>query len=237
MNPAKLDVLEQLKFLLNRDRPTVEFENGRFPVGPSNFVPITRLVFSGEMILAGVVGHTAVAELLVSESFEALWKAAGASKRWEDEDVQHNIEMRSYGSATKVDLGFDPMQFLAPGVREYLEETIVNGEDPLGAAMGRRSAYDAFAPSKEVVCSLSLDELDFNVRTFNKRTGRSDELTVRFSVRTRDEAGRGVLTVITELPIDEHVRFVHGLVEAVADGKQTKGQTYRAVNRKTAPRR
>lgn len=221
IDPSRLDLMGQLRFVLNSDDPTPVFDNGRFPVGTDDLVPISRLAFTGESILAGVSGHTEIAELLVAEAFEALWRAAGATKRWEDRDVQDSIQLKSYGTATKVNLGFDPMQLLSSNVREYFKLRIL-GEERLGAAMVARSSNDNFEVSHDVVCALSFDELHLKVRTFNQRTGRPDDATIKFSVRTRDEAGRGIIVIVTELSIEKHIDFILGLIDTIGNSKEAE---------------
>jgi len=212
---ARLGTEGVVKFLLSQEPVMLVFEDGRFPLEGGNFVAINSLVFATEHILANVSGHTAIGEVLVAEAFEALWEAAGGIKRWESRDVQDRIQLKSFGTVTKVDLGFNPLRLLAGDALAYFNQTIVEGPERLGAAMVARSAYDNFAAPSDVACTLTLDELHLKVSVFDTRTGRQETARVRFSVASKDEQGRGIIDIVTELPLDKHVQFVQGLIEHI----------------------
>ena len=198
-----------VNLVMQRESPSLEFTGGRFPTGRASFIDIINLSFNEEIILAEVGGLTEVAETLIAETFEAIWRASGAARSWQSKEVQDNVQMKSFGTHTKVNLGFSPMKLFSKNIEEYLRESIKE----YGPSMIAVSKYDNFAPSHNVHAVLSLDELHFRVNVFNVVTGRAQSSIVRFSIVTKDEQGRGIIDVTSELPFDRHVAFIKGFIE------------------------
>ncbi|MGW2486860.1 hypothetical protein ACWCV9_06515 [Streptomyces sp. NPDC001606] len=192
----------------------VSLEAGRVPVGQNVIVPIEMVKINDENISALVSGHTEVAEYVTAEIFEMMWFAAGAPKRWESPEVQESIQLKSYGTVTRVDLGCSLNSLLAPQTLHYLEQNLATGGRFAGEMMSK-SAADNFTASPDIVSTFAVDEIDMKVNLFNTRTGRSETANVKLSVMSRDDLNRGLCDVLTQLPIDKHSELVRGLAQAV----------------------
>lgn len=205
------DMGGRIELAMEQDSVSVEFVQGRFPTGGPDFVDINSLSFGSESIQANVSGLTDVAETLIAEAFEALWRASGAFKSWSSKDVSERIQMKTFATNTKTDFKKDLTSLFDESVRYYLQSSANN----LGPHMIGLSTHNGFGPSTQVKTVLTLDELHFRASTFNLLTGRSQIALLRFSVRTRDEQGRGIIDVMSQLPFDKHVEFLSGLIEAL----------------------
>ena len=122
---------------------------------------------------------------------------------------------KSFAYHTKTNLGGNLLYVFNEGVRQYLQ----NAASDLGPQMTGLSAYDGFGPSSNVHTVLTLDELHFRASMFNLLTGRADSALLRLSVANKDEQGRGIIDVISQLPFDKHVEFLGGLIAALGRSK------------------
>ncbi len=214
LDTSKLTDENVMMLAAKAPEPRLVFENGRYPTGQSRFVAIEEVLFSRENIAAKVSGITALAELVIAEAFDIFWQASGAVKEWGSPEVQEQLQMISYQTSTKVDFEGDVRKIMNKSVCDYLDGAL-SGPDGLGAKMTSCSRYDAFKPSANLVSSWTFDELYFRVHTFNSVTGRSETSLVHIDTQTRDEHGRGIALVTTELPFDDHSAFVDSLISAV----------------------
>ncbi|WP_407565843.1 hypothetical protein [Streptomyces sp. 184] len=202
--------LEILKFALRQK--DVDFSRGRVSIGRNSYVSITAVSVTSEKILVMVDGRTEIGEYVAAEVFEAMWRAAGAPKRWESREVQENVQLKSYGTLTRVNLGCDLLTLLAPSFVGFLNSNLRDG---MAAEMISRSSHDSFAAPADVVSTFNVDELDFKVNVFDQRTGRAEQSMIKLSVMNRDDMGRGVFNFFTELPTELHFELVERMASVV----------------------
>lgn len=214
IDPRTLSDENLLAITLRPPHSQANFKDGRFPASPRDFVDINRLGFSRENILVDVAGRTDVAEVVIAEVFEILWEASGVIKPWDSPEVQDNIQLKAYGTQTKVALGADANTLINNLVVKYLDESINKGKK-FGASMGSYSSYDDFEADQTKTCVWTLDELKIKVHCLSQITGRLETADICFNVTTKDEQGRGIVDVSTQLPFDIHVRFVQDLVTSL----------------------
>ncbi len=198
--------------LLRAERPDIEFSNGRFPLSKNDFVPIISISFDSESIIVAVQGIGKVADLIAAEVAEAIWASTGAHKRWEE--IKPFTQMISYGTATKVNLGFPLERLLHVRFREFITDQMIGGQ-AYGSRMGAYSARHDFQKTPNTVTMWTLDDLTLKFFRFDQQTGRSEDSQLRFTVTSRDEQGTGIVAVISKLPFDVHVECLQALVEAL----------------------
>jgi hypothetical protein len=204
--PQVRDLLDEDKLLSD----TLEFTDGRFPVGRDDFVPIRSVTLNRETIHVVVQGNSKVADLVVKEVAEEIWTGTGSPKRWDD--IRSMVQMISYGTATKVKFGMQLEEFLSPGIRSYIDQECVSGKR-YASGMTSRSARDNFQPPSKTSVVWTLDDIKILFHVFNTVNGRSERAQFRFVVRSRDEEGTGIFAAVSELPFDEHVECLVQLRE------------------------
>ena len=113
-----------------------------------------------------------------------------------------------------VDLDGPGERLVNANFAEYMTAQMNDGEQ-VGARMSAYSRYDDFKPSNDLVASWSFDDLVLKTHVFNKTTGRPETSSIRISTRTKDERGRGIVEISSQLPFDDHARFIQALVESL----------------------
>lgn len=203
-----------VNFLLKQDRFMLSFSDGRFFVQKNSFVPINSIRFTYESITANVRGDTFIAEVLIQEVFELLWKISGVQKRWQDQDVQRSIQVKSYGTTTKTQLPKKLIELLSKSVGKFLHENLSSGQK-FGAAMMGKSAYNDFKPYEDVISVVDIDELHLKVNNFDRNIGRSSPAIIRISLTSKDEFSRGIASISSEMVYEDHKAFIQGLIDAL----------------------
>lgn len=210
------NVTEDVMFtlLIDTEDPRLIFENGRYPTGPNSFVPIETVAFTDQNVLAKVSGVTEVAQVVIEDSFNLFWEASGGAKRWHSDDIQDNVHLVSFRTTTKADVAGNVRGLLNGGLCDYLDKNVAK-EVCLGARMSAYSRYEDFKPSENLAATWSFDELSIQVHVFNTITGRSETSVINIDTRFKDERGRGIVEITTDLPFDDHVKLVEALVKIV----------------------
>jgi hypothetical protein len=207
------DTLRRL--LADRDSTaSLELAAGKFSLSPSDFVPIRKISLNSETIHVAVAGHSSIAEMIIGNVAEALWESAGARKTWDD--LSKGVQMKSYGTATKVDFGIPLEKFVNRSFANFLNADC-EAPDGFAAGMVARSRRDSFGRPPRAVATWTLDDLTAYVSVFNLQNGRSERSRLRLSVTSRDEEGAGIFTVISELPLEEHIRYLDALKSAMSE--------------------
>lgn len=208
------EMLEQARTLLQEDGESteIEFTDGRYVISPRDFVPIRSVTLNREAVHVSVRGQGIVAENIAKETVEALWSSTGTAKPWED--IKPFVQMISYGTATKVNLGIPLESFLSPALGNLLR-TDAASPDGYARRMVGRSARDQFKPPKEAVATWTVDDITIFLHVFNTQSGRSEQSQFRLTVRTRDEEGSGIFAAVSELPLTEHIEFLERIRTAV----------------------
>jgi len=205
-----------LRVVLKAANPQLLFENGRYPTGPSSFVPIEYIAFTRENIIVRVSGVTEVAEVVAADSFGALWESTGALQNWDSPDVQGKVQMISFSTTTKVDVGTGVRSFLNPALCSYLDSNVNEGAK-LASKMNTYSRYDGFKPSDSMMGSWSFEEMYINVHSFDSTTGLAETSKLHIDTQTKDERGRGMINLSSSLPFDDHVKMVEEIVNGLKE--------------------
>jgi hypothetical protein len=96
----------------------------------------------------------------------------------------------------------------------------VQNNDGFASRMSGRSSRDRFGPAKNAVRTWTLDDMTILLNVFNLQNGRLDRADLRMSVTSRDEEGSGILTVSSDLPLDEHIRYLEALRQSMSPESQ-----------------
>ena len=216
VDPKRVTEDALFSYLLSLNEPQLIFRGGRYPTGPNAFVPIESLSFTSESIKARVAGVTDVADVVVADGFNLFWQAVGSPKKWDSAETRDLIQLVWYSTTTKADLGVAAERLLAPKLAAYLNNQL-NDDTRLAARMSAYSRYDGFKPSQEVVATWSFDDITIQVHAFNRRTGRSETSKVGITTTTKDERGRGIVRIESQLAFDEHARFIQAIAESLRD--------------------
>ncbi|NNN35028.1 hypothetical protein HLK59_32630 [Streptomyces sp. S3(2020)] len=206
---------EQAK-LAFRMTDRIRFIDGKFPgIGRDEYTPIRFMSFHSQNLGAQVHGRTNIADLLIKEAFELAWGATSTPRKWESEEVQREIALKSYGTHTKVDLGANIFGLIAPPLQEFLRRNLSEGL-ALGARMIGRSELDNFEPPSNVAGNVFLDDIILQYSIIDLATGRHESPKIKVRVMSKHELGTGVVDVISELPFEDHVKVVEGLASALS---------------------
>lgn len=203
---------EQLVSRILRTRNgEVQFEHGRMPTGPHDFVPIIRVVLNGEAVLAAVRGPSHEAELLVQEIAELVWVCSGARRTWAE--IEPHVQLKGYGTGTLIDFGsFEDL--LHPSLTAFLDRDVVRGKK-LGAKASALLATHGFAAPEDSVITWAVDDLYLVLNRFDQRSGAYYKSRLGFSVITRTGYRSGQVLVSSEMPYDAHIEMIEGLVDAL----------------------
>lgn len=196
----------------------LEFEDGlvSLNVGREDFVPPTAvraITFTRENITASVVGRSDIAEMIAKECWELLWNLAkGQTPRTFDELAKAGLQIVSHGNSTTIDLGANPKELFKVEFISTIER-LFGSKDSLSANL-REYVYSDQAglmPHDPVV---NLDEIQFKVHVSNA-SGSSDEAPIRLSVTRRADGGTNLISLVTQLPYDDHLLAVNAIVDSL----------------------
>jgi len=211
---------EEIGSLLLKSQNPLQFENGRFSVSKSDFVPIGGIGINDEWISVRVHGISQVAELVVAEVAEWIWSSAGVQKRWDD--IKKHIRLITYITGTVVNLGFPFESLMSDKLVGFIKSDMLAGRK-YSADMGAHSQRYDFKTSPTVTSVYTLDELHILFHLSDAVTGRAESSRFRFSVLTKDTRGTGIVFVSSELTFDRHIACLQDLIKAVgsAEGNST----------------
>ncbi len=200
-----------LAAILKSRSPSIVFEGGVFPL-KNDFVAIHSIDVSFESVLVRAAGPSQVAEAIIVEFVEMLWKAAGVDKRWEH--LSKSLVSTAYGTSTRVDLGLSVESLLSPAFRTFIQDDVVGGKN-YAKFMGRQRVRNSSNP-QPVSTMAALDELHMAVNTFDLSTGQHMANTVRFSVMAGSDYGTGRVRVSSTMHYDRHVEFLTDLINRLS---------------------
>jgi len=208
--PQSIDGMGQL--LLSLKEPQLEFENGLFRLPSNRAVKIQSVRLDSETIFVKVAGPTRVAEQVIYEVLPMLWALAGVDKQWSEIAALHQIAM--YGTGTRVRFPEQGNSLLAPAFRGLLDSLTTDGG--IACGLGSRYALHEWAPPAGSRSIYSLDELQL---IFNRQeiTGTVESSRLRIGVDAKHERGTGIMSVDSELPLDEHIKLVQELLASLAN--------------------
>ena len=112
-------------WLFQSDSPKVGFVKGRLDMGKRRIVQIVHVYLDDESILVKVRGTTDAAELLIKDIAQYLWAAGEIEKPWEE--IESDLQSKTYGTSTRVRLGFQPSQLLSSGLSRFMDGEVVAG--------------------------------------------------------------------------------------------------------------
>lgn len=178
--------------------------------GIARIVPFQQVGAGSQTISAVLAGSTDEAMLMCKNFLLLLWRASGTNRRWED--IEGEIARVSYTQTTVAEMPFTMSHFLSRHFREFIADEVC-GESGFGRMMGLREveAEKHRAKGSEMEVVSHLREFSVKVSQFNKVTGDLEEVSLDFTIPTRDDANRNRITVTSELPIEEHVDLVERL--------------------------
>ncbi|HVL93923.1 MAG TPA: hypothetical protein VM264_11350, partial [Acidimicrobiales bacterium] len=177
--------------------------------------PIVSVELSREVILVRVQGVSKVAELIAAEVVEAMWRSAGASKKWSE--IEPHIQLVGYATGTVINLGRKFEDLLHPSISGFSSQ-ITSETGGLAFSMGPQKgpAYQrAGTPSIASVGVATLERLSLLFQRFDLQTGQHFETNLTFSVRARGEKGTGIVYVTSELPFEKHVQLLQDLRNSI----------------------
>lgn len=207
--PVKSELSEaEIGQALLRSKKRVRFENGRFSRSPVDFDIIRSVNIDFESIHVVVGGVSEVAELVVADVAEMLWAAAGAEKRWDQ--LETEVQLVGYATATMIDLGISFEEFLSPQLLEFINSDVLSGSR-YAHETGRKSARLQFELAPTLQATWGLDDLRLKFFLFDTATGRYETTRMDFSVLTRDTVGTGRVMVYSELPFQKHLECLEAL--------------------------
>lgn len=184
------------------------FENGKFKVSNRNFIPIQKVKLTTEQVHVILGGDSSISEAIIADLVEALWASTGINKTWAD--IDRNVQIKSYGTATKVDFGKPLEEFLNPDFRKLLNDEFIDGKG-FGKHMIPYSSVHNFNVNNKTFASFVLDDLNLLFNLFNPTSGESYQAKLQFRVLAKHEYGSGKYVVISQLPYDLHVECLQML--------------------------
>lgn len=214
MKTSDLDLNELYSAIFKSDEPRISFTNGKYTDGSSGDYIISHAIMGSENIAVEVQGETEICEKVCSIIYDSFSSAAGLKSNWST--VQSQIAMKSYRTRTESFIGNSTNMLLNPIISRIFDENLEMGAK-FGAKMMSRSKYDEFEPAQDVVSIWSLNEVNVRVSTFNKTTGRNESANINIDVRAKDDIGRGVVIVHSELPYEDHLSFTDMLRTSLSD--------------------
>lgn len=180
------------------------FESGRFKTQESgDFIPIPKLTLTSEKVHIVLQGPSNAAKAILADVLEALWQSTGMPKPWSS--LEKSIQLVSYGTGTKVNLGIPLEKLIHPKFAKYLEDhwTQAGG---FAEKMAHQSTLNNFQSPKGVSVGYAVDDLNFKFNIFDPVTGDSTRASLKFIVTAKHEYGKGIFLVVSELPFELHVK-------------------------------
>jgi hypothetical protein len=201
------------EMIVKSNNPSLTFIDGRFPIGPNDFVEIKVIRIHEQNLHVIVRGHTKAAELVASEVAEIFWSATGVPRRWDE--IKKHIHVTTYATATKVDFGFPPERFLSERLRAFVDSDVLEGKS-YAALMGGRSARHDFnaAPKATTIYTYNLEEFELQVHRFDRQSGSAEHSAFKIFMHAKDDRGTGRVLVASALPYDDHVECLRDLKSA-----------------------
>ena len=148
-----------------------------------------------------------------------LWASAEADRSWEE--IEKNLQKKTFGTSTRVRLGFPPSQLLSPDFGKFIDEQVIAGPR-YGRMMASRSDRDDFGPPQNSEESWFVDELQVMVSRYDKTSRTHENEIFRIGVGRKDFQGTDVVDIDSHLEFEEHVKFVEALIKQVSPSDSPK---------------
>lgn len=197
------------QYLFRLESPMAVFSRGRFDITKRSLVAIEKVSFDVESISVTVSGTTDIAELLIKDLVQYLWASAEADRSWEE--IEKNLQNKTFGTSTRVRLGFSPLELLNPRFTEFIDSEVLQGAR-YGRMMGSRSDRDSFEVPKNSRELAFLDELQIGVSRYDETSCTHQSQTLRIGVGRKDYQGTDVVDINSNLSFEEHIQFVALLI-------------------------
>lgn len=180
------------------------FESGRFKTQESgDFIPIPTLRLTSEAIHVVLQGPSNAAKAILADVVEALWQSTGMPKSWSS--LEKSLQLVSYGTGTKVNLGIPLEKLIHPKLAKYLEDSWTKSGG-FAEKMAHQSSINNFESPKGLSVGYAVDDLNFIFNIFDPVTGDSTRAKLQFRVTAKHEYGKGIFLVVSELPFELHVK-------------------------------
>lgn len=201
---------ELLRRLLRTNASQLSFEQGRFPLR-NEYTVIRSIELNWESIIVRVAGISDIAEAIVSELAEFMWRAAGVKKNWAD--IARGAMLVGYGTSTRIQLPVPAETLMNPKLYSFLQGNLVGGKN-YARSLGRVRPQST-PEEGQIAAVATFDELHLQIDKFNMRTGASEEAPIRFLVTSRSDFGTGRLLATTNMKYEAHVSFLADLFAAL----------------------
>lgn len=186
----------------------IRFINGKFELSNRDFIEIQSLNFTHELVHVVLKGPSTIADVIIADAVEALWKCSGASKKWED--ISKSVQLKDYGTTTKVRLGVKLEEFLAPKLWEFIDNECLKGSS-YAIHSAPKSYLNNFNAPEKIFANCVVDDINLLFNVFDTETGTSNKTSLKFSVVSNSEYGAGVYGVTSELPYELHIEMLKKL--------------------------
>lgn len=206
-------VEEIIRSLISGKNIDLEFKGGVFKLAES-LVSIDSVRIHNEGVFVKVDSSTYAAESIAREILADLWVASGDEVA--KEKLEKHILLKTYGTATKIDLGFPFEALLSRKLIGFVENKIVNDGGYING-MGSRSSINNYGPPKEISTSYNLDDLELDFHRFDKQTGRVETATLRIGVMTRSEQRTGIVFISSQMELKEHCELLSDLLASLQE--------------------
>ncbi|HRR41285.1 MAG TPA: hypothetical protein P5244_08650, partial [Syntrophales bacterium] len=207
------------QYLFRLPLPMAKFTGGRLDITKRSLVEIEEVTFDRENIEVLVSDTTDIAELLIKDLVQYLWASAEADRSWEE--IEKNLQKKTFGTSTRVRLGFPPSQLLSPDFGKFIDEQVIAGPR-YGRMMASRSDRDDFGPPQNSEESWFVDELQVMVSRYDKTSRTHENEIFRIGVGRKDFQGTDVVDIDSHLEFEEHVKFVEALIKQVSPSDSPK---------------
>lgn len=207
-----LDIDEIGEYLFRMEHPVARFSGGRIDITKRSLVEVADVTFSYENISVTVSDTTDVAELLIKDLVQYLWASADADRSWGD--LSAHLQTKTFGTSTRVKLGFPPSALLNHAFCEFIDTDVVAGSR-YGRFMGSRSDRDQFAPPGDSEESWYFDELHIRVSRYDRTSRTHGSQRFRIGVGRKDYQGTDIVDIDSVLAFDEHCKFIEKLIAHV----------------------
>lgn len=184
-------------------------------IGKQGFIPPTMIkviVFASQNIMVSVVGTSDIAEMIAKECWEVLWDLAkGQTPRTFEELAESGLDLVSHSNATTIDLGANPKVFFRPEFVGTIER-LFGSKDGLSANFRKdvRSSNRRSMPFDPIV---NVDEVQFKIHI--PTLSGTEEASLQFSVTRRNDSGTSRITLVTQLPYQDHLSAVEEIVTSL----------------------
>lgn len=216
-----IDISEEQMSILPRhvkiSNLNMEFEDGfvSLNIGSRNFIApteITSITFTREHISVSLTGRSDVAEMIAKECWEVLWELAkGQVPRTFDELSKAGLLIVQQANSTTINLGANPKKLFNEKFVSILEN-LFGKKDGLSKSFKKNMNGHLSNIPYDPIITVDEIHLKVNVPTAG---GGSYSASLRLSVRRVSEEGTNMITLVTQLPYDDHLTVVGELVKGI----------------------